>query len=205
MQRLLARLAFVSVVLGAAMALREWRRARAAGEVPFPALRRFGNERLDPWVMRLGLAGGRHSEIATIEHVGRTSGTVRYTPVHATFADDDVWIPLPYGELSQWARNVVAAGGCRLQLHESLHELGDPAIVAPAEDPLLARPVQLIADELGIRYLRLHRVASVPGTFATHGAAPGIPGGHRPLVEAPLDGVFEVRRGQASDALTTVG
>lgn len=157
MWKALRQLTLVSgIVVGVAAALR-WRRAREAGEVPFNRMRVTMNSRVNPWLIERGLAGGLHSEIATIEHIGRHTGVVHSTPVHPTFVDDRVWIPLPYGEASQWAKNVIVAGHCRLRAHGTVYELDEPQIVPATDDPKLAKTATQVADWLGIEYLRLHR------------------------------------------------
>ena len=175
-----------------ATAVMEWRRARAAGRVPFDRLRVWGNERLNPWLLRHGMAGGRRSEIGTIEHGGRKTGTVHFTPIHPTLtAEGQVWIPLPYGELSQWAQNVIAAGRARLQLHDMLYDVDQPAIVAAHEDPALAAWAARVAEWFGVRYLRLHRVAEVPGTLQVRQPTMDVPAG-MPAMEPPLDSTFRL-------------
>lgn len=169
----------------------EWRRVRAAGEVPFDRLRIWGNAQANPWLLRRGLAGGRMSEIGTIEHVGRKTGTVHFSPIHPTLtADGLVWIPLPYGERSQWAQNVIAAGHARLQLHEMLYDLAEPAIVNAREFPAMSSLTARAAEWLGVRYLRLRRVAEVPGEFEVRQPGTIAPVLTRP--EPPLDAAFEL-------------
>ncbi len=85
----------------AAIAVAMRRPGAAPGRVQaaqrLPALRRFVTHRFNPVVVRLGLVGGRRSFWAMIEHVGRTSGTVRRTPVLPRFTETAAYIPLPYG------------------------------------------------------------------------------------------------------------
>jgi deazaflavin-dependent oxidoreductase (nitroreductase family) len=51
-----------------------------------------------------------------LEHVGRTSGTIRRTALMAFRRRPDRWvIALTYGTDAQWLRNVIAADGGRLQ------------------------------------------------------------------------------------------
>lgn len=45
-----------------------------------------------------------------LEHRGRTSGRVYRTPVVVRGAGDAFLIPIPFGEATQWAKNVLAAG-----------------------------------------------------------------------------------------------
>ena len=168
----------------------QWRRGRAAGEVPFDRVRIWGNERLNPWLLKRGLAGGRRSEIGMIEHVGRKTGAVHLTPIHPTFtADGQVWIPVPYGEMSQWAQNIIAAGHARLQWHDTLYDLDQPEIVAAHEDPALSPLAARAAEWLDVRYLRLVRVAEVPGTFGTRQPGMETQAG-MPVMEPPLDATF---------------
>ena len=105
----------IELVAGVTWAVLRFRSERRAGHAPFGGLRRFVNARLNPALMERGLAGGGRSEVGLLEHVGRHSGQRYQTPVHPTVIDDQVWIPVPYGEASQWAQNVLAAGGCRLR------------------------------------------------------------------------------------------
>ncbi len=187
MWKLMRRLVLVSGVAACAAALMEWRRAHLAGDVPFDQVRRAMNGRLNPWLMERGLVGGAHSEIALLEHVGRRTGRRHLTPVHPTFVDEQVWIPLPYGSGSQWARNVIAAGHCRMTMRGEEFELDEPQIVPALEDPKLPERAARLAGWLGVEYLRLHTFAErsiaatgdamqTPGaTEATEPAAVGRP------------------------------
>ena len=162
MRRWLCRLTLVGVMAGAVMAVRDWRRGRRAGGAPIGRVRDAMNGRIDPWLMEHGFAGGQHSEIGTVEHVGRKTGLTHRTPVYPTFVDGRVWIPLPYGEASQWAQNVVAAGYCQLRLHGTVFGLDEPQIVAASDNPKLPRLAARLTGWLGVEYLRLHRFAERP-------------------------------------------
>lgn len=132
--------------------------------------RRFGasfvTRVIDPWLVRRGIVAKTGGEIGLIEHVGRRSGTVRIAPVHPVPIEDGFKIIVPLGLESQWARNVMAAGHCRMEADGVIYELDDPSLVSPSVVegvPPLAGPVM---DWLGFRYLKLHRVADRPGTLA---------------------------------------
>lgn len=148
-------------------------------------LRGFVTHRFDPLVMQLGLAGGRMSPWAVIEHVGRTSGTVHRTPVTPRVHGDHVYIPLPYGVDVQWVRNVEAAGHCRIQSHDMLYELDEPRVVTPDDVATLSPTAHEVLDMSGAHYLRLHILERVPGAFA------------RPPAEftthPPLEGVMPIQ------------
>lgn len=162
----LRRLTLAGVMTGAVLTVLQWRRGRRAGEAPFGRIRKAMNGRIDPWLVQHGLVAGEHSEIGTIEHVGRKTGVTHTTPVYPTFVEDRVWIPLPYGEASQWAQNVVAAGHCQLHLHRMVYGLDEPQIVPASENPNLPRVAGRFADWLGVEYLRLHRFAERPEALA---------------------------------------
>ena len=128
---------------------------------------RFGsgwvNRVVDPWLVRQGIVAESEGEIGLIEHVGRTSGTVRVAPVHPVPTKNGFRIIVPLGLESQWARNVLAAGRCRLQVGEVVYELDEPTLISPMlveELPLAARRLMVW---LGFQYLELRRFAEAPG------------------------------------------
>src|SRR6266704_4195225 len=50
-----------------------------------------------------------------LAHVGRKSGRVYRTPVNVFRAPEGLLIALTYGRVSEWVKNVLAAGGCQLE------------------------------------------------------------------------------------------
>jgi deazaflavin-dependent oxidoreductase (nitroreductase family) len=50
-----------------------------------------------------------------LTHVGRKSGRVYGTPVNVFRVPEGFLIALTYGRESEWVRNVIAAGGCKLE------------------------------------------------------------------------------------------
>ena len=50
-----------------------------------------------------------------LTHVGRKSGKVYRTPVNVFRASNGFIIALTYSSQSEWAKNVLAAGGCELE------------------------------------------------------------------------------------------
>jgi deazaflavin-dependent oxidoreductase (nitroreductase family) len=127
---------------------RWWRQNRRVGTA-------FVNRTINPWLERRGVVSGSRGELGLIEHVGRKSGTVRQTAVHPMPTADGFRFIVPVGEASQWARNVLAAGHCRLLVGDRLFELDEPVLETPAEVPDLPRPVRALFAWLGFRYLRL--------------------------------------------------
>jgi len=167
------RIAIASAAVGTAAGLFALaaRRARSPG-VPAAArppsrapewLRAFVTERFNPTVVRLGLVGGRRSPWCYVEHVGRHSGTVYRTPVLPVAVGSHVYIPLAYGVDVNWARNVRAAGHCRLQRHDQVLELDEPAVITAGEHPGIPAWYRAVPERRGSRYLRLHVLTTVPG------------------------------------------
>lgn len=123
----------------------------------------FANEVVNPLLVRRGFAGSGRSEIGTLEHVGRTSGIRRLTPIHPVPTETGFRIVVPLGEQSQWVRNVLAAGHCRMQLRDVVYELDEPVLLAAGELPEIAPPVAWVLDRLGVEYLLVRRFAEAPG------------------------------------------
>lgn len=156
----------------------------------FPWLRHQMNETVNPWLMEHGIPGSAKAEIATLEHIGRKSGTTYFTPIHPTFHEETVLIPAPLGVGSQWAHNVLDAGRARLQFHETLYELDRPELITVSEAGLMPPQIAGPFDRMGWRFLRLHKVAEVPGTFTTHTVS--MPSTGMPVMEPPLEGSYEI-------------
>jgi deazaflavin-dependent oxidoreductase (nitroreductase family) len=145
-------------------AVRWWRVNRRVGAA-------FVNRVVDPWLERHGLVDAARGELALIEHVGRKSGTVRRTPVHPMPIAHGFRIIVPIGEQSEWARNVLAAGHCRMVLGDRLRELDEPVLETPAEVPGLPVPVRALFQWLGFRFLRLRAFDEAPSDAFSMGPA----------------------------------
>ena len=96
------------------------------------ALRRFNRSVFNRLIK---LFAGRFF-YALVLHIGRVSGKTYSTPVLAVKKDDAIFIPLPYGADTDWFLNVMAAGGCRIQIKSKWYETASPAVV----DALTALP-----------------------------------------------------------------
>lgn len=107
------------------------------------------------------LAGTRWFPLwAILRHVGRTSGKAYATPVVALRTRDGFIIPLPFGDATQWAKNLFTAGRGSIRSAGRDHEIGEPRIVegegAAAHLPPLIR---FLAGRLGLRqYVLVRRV-----------------------------------------------
>jgi hypothetical protein len=169
---------------------RVWMELQKPAANQFPWLRGRMNDTVNPWLMDHRIPGSAKAEIATLEHIGRRSHTTYFTPVHPTIHEDSVLIPAPLGVGSQWAHNVLDAGRARMQFHETLYELDKPELITVSEAGLVPPAIAGPFDHMGWRYMRLHRVAEVPGTFATHRLS--LPATELPMHEPPLEGAYEI-------------
>ena len=100
-----------------------------------------------------------------LTHVGRKSGRVYRTPVNVFRAPEGFLIALTYGRESEWVRNVIAAGGCKLETRGVQYELSAPIIV---HDPTRRRfpiPVRIVLRLIGaddFMQLSISRTGSIP-------------------------------------------
>ncbi len=75
-------------------------------------------------------AGRRHSVTALLSHTGRRSGKTYQTPLGAQPYGDGFVVSLPYGKHTDWCRNVIAAGTCRLAWRGQTYQLGRPEVIS---------------------------------------------------------------------------
>jgi deazaflavin-dependent oxidoreductase (nitroreductase family) len=134
------------------------------GPEPWPDWYRRLVRRTNPIAYRVGLVGRRRSPLASIEYVGRKSGTLRRTPVWAFVTSDHALVGLPYGRDVNWVRNVMASGHCRMQVHGQVYELDEPQVRGSAELTELPewRKRQFSST---MEYLRLRVLRVQPGTL----------------------------------------
>jgi deazaflavin-dependent oxidoreductase (nitroreductase family) len=105
------------------------------------------------------MAGSRWFPLwAILRHTGRTSGTAYATPIVALHTSDGFIIPLPFGDATQWAKNLFAAGRGSIRSAGREHEIGEPRLVegeeAAAHLPALIR---FVSGGLGLRHFVLVR------------------------------------------------
>jgi deazaflavin-dependent oxidoreductase (nitroreductase family) len=94
---------------------------------------------------------------AIVHHVGRTSGRPYAFPIASLRTDDGFFIPIPFGDATQWVRNVLAAGSCTLRWRGRDHLVVNPRVVDWSEAKPFVNPVlRAIIPLIGIRsFLRL--------------------------------------------------
>jgi deazaflavin-dependent oxidoreductase (nitroreductase family) len=93
---------------------------------------------------------GRAPGFAIVTHVGRRSGRAYRTPVNV-FRDGDRYIfALTYGADSDWVRNVLAAGGCRIETRGRTVELRSPERFDDPSRHLIPIPARWILGLAGV-------------------------------------------------------
>jgi deazaflavin-dependent oxidoreductase (nitroreductase family) len=80
--------------------------------------------------MARALAGRRFFPLwAVVHHIGRKTGRELSVPVAVMAAADTFVITLPWGPGTNWARNVLAAGGCTLTWRGADLQVTDPRLL----------------------------------------------------------------------------
>jgi len=126
---------------------------------PSSPLRRFNKHILNP--VALWVAAHRKVYYGVLHHTGRRSGTSYTTPVVAKVTSRGIIIPLPYGEGSDWCRNVLAAGVCSLTMNGAEYALHSPEVVpASIAEPLLPLANVQVWRRVGIQSYLLLQVRS---------------------------------------------
>ena len=99
---------------------------------------------------------------AIVRHTGRTSGKAYATPVVARPTPDGFIIPLPFGDATQWAKNLFAAGGGSMRFAGREYQVVEPRIIDLEEAaPHLAPPIRFVSRRLGLRHwVTVRKVAS---------------------------------------------
>jgi deazaflavin-dependent oxidoreductase (nitroreductase family) len=82
----------------------------------------------------LSFAGTRLLPLyGVIQHRGRRSGKVFHTPVVVRPTRDGFVVPMPWGESTDWYRNVRATGGCVIRWKGRDYALAQPEVVSLAQ------------------------------------------------------------------------
>ncbi len=79
------------------------------------------------------LAGRRFFPLwAVVRHIGRKTGRVLMVPVAVRVTPELFIVVLPWGPGTNWARNVLAAGGCVVRWKGADHSTDRPEVVGVA-------------------------------------------------------------------------
>lgn len=103
-----------------------------------------------------GPLAGRLPGFGVVIHRGRRSGREYRTPVNAFRRPDGYVVALTYG-VTDWARNVLAAGGCELETRGRRVRLTDPRLVQDPTRRDMPPLVRQLVGTLGVTeflYLR---------------------------------------------------
>lgn len=110
------------------------------------------------WLARINLAftnritsrfAGCLPLFGIITHVGRKSGRVYRTPVNVFPNEQGFAIALTYGQQSEWVKNVLAAGGCRLETRGNYYQLSAPRVVHEPSRRHFPLPARVILGIVG--------------------------------------------------------
>ena len=101
------------------------------------AFRRFTRV-MRPLAMRS--AGKEGSGTSVVRHTGRRSGRVYETPVAAARHGDFFLIALPYGERTDWLRNVLSKGSAVIVTGGHAYEIDQPEVIPMTEATAYFRP-----------------------------------------------------------------
>ena len=125
--------------------------------------------RVTRWISRMTgpmsrpLAGRRFFPLwAIVHHRGRRSGQAYAIPVAVRASADAFVIALPWGERTQWVRNIVVAGGCTIRWRGADHEVIEPKVIGAGEAAGAFSPFQWrILGAAGVsHFIRLKRTPS---------------------------------------------
>jgi deazaflavin-dependent oxidoreductase (nitroreductase family) len=99
---------------------------------------------------------------AILHHIGRTSGKPYATTVVALQTPNGFVIPLPFGDATQWAKNLFAAGGGSVRFAGRDFQVVEPRLVDRDEArAVLPGWVWSVSGRIGLRqFVMVRRVSS---------------------------------------------
>jgi deazaflavin-dependent oxidoreductase (nitroreductase family) len=107
------------------------------------------------------LVAGHLPGFGIVVHVGRRTGNRYRTPVNVFRRSGGYVIALTYGEVADWIRNVMSAGGCELERRGRLVRLTRPRVVVDHRADRVPVPVRPILRLLGVdHFLELDLAAA---------------------------------------------
>lgn len=123
--------------------------------MPIPRqITRFNRRYANPLMRHLSGIG----PMAEIEHAGRRTGQVRWTPIFAFRQGSTITVALTYGADVDWLKNIQSAGRSRLRRGRRVLELG-PAVPVPTSDGLQRMPGVV---RWGLRQMRVTDFIQMP-------------------------------------------
>jgi deazaflavin-dependent oxidoreductase (nitroreductase family) len=119
--------------------------------MPLPrSLARFNRRVTNP--LTRGFAGHLPG-FGIVVHRGRSTGREYRTPVNAFRRPDGGYVlALTYGPDAQWVRNVLAQGGCVLEVRGRRVVLGNPRVVQDAARRPVPAPVRAVLSLIDVDF-----------------------------------------------------
>ena len=108
--------------------------------------------------LALRSAGKQGSSTSVVRHVGRKTGRSYETPVVAVEHEGTVYIALPYGERTDWLKNVLATGSATIVSGGDRYDVDQPEVIPMAE----------ATGFFGAKEQRLHRRFGVDTCLQVH-------------------------------------
>jgi deazaflavin-dependent oxidoreductase (nitroreductase family) len=114
-----------------------------------------------PLTMRLvnpvtRLFAGRMPGFGLLTYRGRTTGRIYHLPINVFQRGEHYIFVLTYGSESQWVKNVLAAGGCEIQVRGRDVRLVQPELIVSPAWELIPWPARFIERMAGVtEFLRL--------------------------------------------------
>ena len=90
--------------------------------------------------LALRSAGQEGSNTSVVRHIGRRSGRTYETPVIAVQHGETFLIALPYGERTDWLKNVLAKGSAAIVTNGHTYEVDQPEVIPMAAATAYFRP-----------------------------------------------------------------
>ena len=111
--------------------------------------------------LALRSAGKQGSSTSVVRHVGRKTGRSYETPVVAVDHDGTVYIALPYGERTDWLKNVLATGSATVMSGGDRYDVDRPEVIPMAEATgFFGAKEQRLHRRFGVETcLQVHRIA----------------------------------------------
>ena len=111
--------------------------------------------------LALRSAGKQGSSTSVVRHVGRKTGRSYDTPVVAVEHGGNVYIALPYGEGTDWLKNVLATGSATIMNGGDRYDVDQPEVLPMAEATRFFGPKeQRLHRRFGVdTCVQVHRIA----------------------------------------------
>jgi deazaflavin-dependent oxidoreductase (nitroreductase family) len=111
--------------------------------------------------LALRSAGKQGSSTSVVRHVGRKTGRPYDTPVVAVNHNGTVYIALPYGERTDWLKNVLVSGSATVMSGGDRYDVDRPEVIPMAEaTEFFGAKEQRLQRRFGVKTcLLVHRIA----------------------------------------------